>query len=439
MIKTLIKYQPFLLIGLTVLLALPVLSKFFKLNFEAIIGIMCFPFVLCFKKKAKHPIKWALISIAFVILYCLTGVMTTNYFALGFLIFFLLENTFGRINWPSIALLFIVSPFFNYIIQIFSFPIRIQLTKWAVIVLKTIHPKLEAHGNVIQNGEISFSVDPECMGLNLIIFSLAVGLVLLVHFQKSTTVKLNFWKTTLFMVLLLFLTNLGNFFRIVTITLFQSQPGTLSHEIIGLFCLVVYTLIPIYFATKLYFAKKQKRDETPLQKRPISKQTIFIYLPIIISIFILNFIGPKGKHSKVDEKYQSIQLKGFQKSIANTNIIKLENDSVLIYIKPPVGFFGADHSPKICWSGSGYKLKNQKETQLGQYLIQTSELIDKEDNILHTAWWFDNGTDKTGLQLEWRTKSLNVAVPFRLINVTTANQKQTLKTAKALLSKNLFR
>jgi len=439
MIKTLIKYQPFLLIGLTVLLALPVLSKFFKLNFEAIIGIMCFPFVLYFKKKAKHPIKWALISIAFVILYCLTEVITANYFALGFLIFFLLENTFGRINWPSIALLFIISPFFNYIIQIFSFPIRIQLTKWAVIVLKTIHPKLEAHGNVIQNGEISFSVDPECMGLNLIIFSLAVGLVLLVHFQKSTTVKLNFWKTTLFLVLLLFLTNLGNFFRIVTITLFQSQPGTLSHEIIGLFCLVVYTLIPIYFATKLYFAKKQKRDETPLQQRPISKQTIFIYLPIIISILILNFIGPKGKHSKVDEKYQSIQLKGFQKSIANTNIIKLENDSVLIYIKPPVGFFGADHSPKICWSGSGYKLKNQKETQLGQYLIQTSELIDKEDNILYTAWWFDNGTDKTGLQLEWRTKSLNGAVPFRLINVTTANQKQTLKTAKALLSKNLFR
>ena len=242
MIKTLIKYQPFLLIGLTVLLALPVLSKFFKLNFEAIIGIMCFPFVLSFKKKAKYPIKWALISIAFVILYCLTGVMTANYFALGFLIFFLLENTFGRINWPSIALLFIVSPFFNYIIQVLSFPLRIQLTKLAVVVLKTVHPKLEAHGNVIQNGEISFSVDPECMGLNLIIFSLAVGLVLLVHFQKSTTVKLNFWKTTLFILLLLFLTNLGNFFRIVTITLFQSQPGTLSHEIIGLFCLIVYSL-----------------------------------------------------------------------------------------------------------------------------------------------------------------------------------------------------
>ena len=365
--------------------------------------------------------------------------MTANYFALGFLIFFLLENTFGGINWPSIALLFIVSPFFNYIIQVFSFPLRIQLTKWAVAVLKIIHPKLEAHGNVIQNGEISFSVDPECMGLNLIIFSLAVGLVLLVHFQKPTTVALNFWKTTLFILLLLFLTNLGNFFRIVTITLFQSKPGTLSHEVIGLFCLIVYTLIPIYFATKIYFAKKQKEDQTPLQQNPISKQTIFIYLPIIISVFILNFTGPKGNHSKVDDKYQSIQLKGFEKSVASTNIIKLENDSVLIDIKPPVGFFGADHSPKICWSGSGYKLKNQKETQLEQYLIQTSELIDKEDNILYTAWWFDNGTDKTGLQLEWRTKSLNGAAPFRLINVTTANPQQTLKTAKTLLSKNLFR
>ncbi|MDA9328861.1 exosortase N [Flavobacteriales bacterium] len=439
MLKFLKKYQPFLLIGLAILLALPVLSKFFQLNFEAIIGIMCFPFVLSFKKQAKYPIKWALISIAFIILYCFTGVMTANYFALGFLIFFLLENTFGGINWPSIALLFIVSPFFNYIIQVFSFPLRIQLTKWAVAVLKIIHPKLEAHGNVIQNGEISFSVDPECMGLNLIIFSLAVGLVLLVHFQKSTTVALNFWKTTLFILLLLFLTNLGNFFRIVTITLFQSKPGTLSHEVIGLFCLIVYTLIPIYFATKIYFAKKQKGDQTPLQQNPISKQTIFIYLPIIISVFILNFTGPKGNHSKVDDKYQSIQLKGYEKSVASTNIIKLENDSVLIYIKPPVGFFGADHSPKICWSGSGYKLKNQKETQLEQYLIQTSELIDKEDNILYTAWWFDNGSDKTGLQLEWRTKSLNGAAPFRLINVTTANPQQTLKTAKTLLSKNLFR
>ena len=439
MLKFLKKYQPFLLIGLAILLALPVLSKFFQLNFEAIIGIMCFPFVLSFKKQAKYPIKWALISIAFIILYCFTGVMTANYFALGFLIFFLLENTFGGINWPSIALLFIVSPFFNYIIQVFSFPLRIQLTKWAVAVLKIIHPKLEAHGNVIQNGEISFSVDPECMGLNLIIFSLAVGLVLLVHFQKPTTVALNFWKTTLFILLLLFLTNLGNFFRIVTITLFQSKPGTLSHEVIGLFCLIVYTLIPIYFATKIYFAKKQKGDQTPLQQNPISKQTIFIYLPIIISVFILNFTGPKGNHSKVDDKYQSIQLKGFEKSVASTNIIKLENDSVLIYIKPPVGFFGADHSPKICWSGSGYKLKNQKETQLEQYLIQTSELIDKEDNILYTAWWFDNGSDKTGLQLEWRTKSLNGAAPFRLINVTTANPQQTLKTAKTLLSKNLFR
>tara|TARA_B110000091_G_scaffold214498_1_gene268441 strand:- start:1858 stop:3177 length:1320 start_codon:yes stop_codon:yes gene_type:complete len=439
MLKFLKKYQPFLLIGLAILLALPVLSKFFQLNFEAIIGIMCFPFVLSFKKQAKYPIKWALISIAFIILYCFTGVMTANYFALGFLIFFLLENTFGGINWPSIALLFIVSPFFNYIIQVFSFPLRIQLTKWAVAVLKIIHPKLEAHGNVIQNGEISFSVDPECMGLNLIIFSLAVGLVLLVHFQKSTTVALNFWKTTLFILLLLFLTNLGNFFRIVTITLFQSKPGTLSHEVIGLFCLIVYTLIPIYFATKIYFAKKQKGDQTPLQQNPISKQTIFIYLPIIISVFILNFTGPKGNHSKVDDKYQSIQLKGYEKSVASTNIIKLENDSVLIYIKPPVGFFGADHSPKICWSGSGYKLKNQKETQLEQYLIQTSELIDKEENILYTAWWFDNGSDKTGLQLEWRTKSLNGAAPFRLINVTTANPQQTLKTAKTLLSKNLFR
>lgn len=436
--KTITKHQPFLLIGIALALGFPILSKFFKMNFEAIIGLMCFPFVISFKKETKFKFKWAIVSALFLVLYVLTGIMTANYFAIGFLIFFLLENIWGSVNWPSLALLFAVSPFFNYIIKILSFPLRIQLTKGSVAVLSVIHPDLEAHGNVIQNGEVCFSVDPECMGLNLIVFSLGIGLAILVHFEKGKGHLLNFWRTLFFIVILLLLSILGNYFRIILITLFESKPETLSHEMIGIFCLIIYTIVPFYFIAKRYFKRKVNCEGFVAHQKPISKTAFIIYLIIAISSFVLYFTGPKGRHDKVDEKFETINLEGFQKSIVNANIIKLENDSVLVYIKPPVGFFGADHTPTICWSGSGYAIKNQKETLIQNAVIQTAELVHNNGDTLYTAWWFDNGIDKTGLQLEWRKKSLNGADPFRLINVITNSLEQTYFETKKLLLRNLF-
>ena len=150
------------------------------------------------------------------------------------------------------------------------------------------------------------------------------------------------------------------------------------------------------------------------------------------------FIGPKGRHEKVDSLYESIHIDGFKKSVVSTNIIRFQNDSTLIYIKPPVGFFGADHDPKICWSGSGYAIKNQKESNIKGFIIQTAELVHQNGDSLYTAWWFDNGVEKTGLQFEWRKKSLLGSQPFRLINVTTESKKESEQQIKRLLNLNLF-
>ena len=416
----------------------PVLNKFFQLNFEAIIGLMCFPFVMSFKREATHPLKWAIASILFILLYLSTGIVTCNYFALGFLIFFVLEKTWGGINWPSIALLFSISPFFNYVIKVFSFPLRLQLTKASVYMLNIIKPELEAHGNIIQSGKKSFSVDPECMGLNLIVFSISLGLVILVHFEQKKEVVLTFWKTTLFICLILFLSVFGNLMRIVTITLFESLPETLSHEIIGITCLIIYTLLPFFILIKWYFKKKPKIEKEKPTQKTLSKTSTLVFGLICILNLSMYFIGPKGRHEKVDSLYESIHIDGFKKSVVSTNIIRFQNDSTLIYIKPPVGFFGADHDPKICWSGSGYAIKNQKESNIKGFIIQTAELVHQNGDSLYTAWWFDNGVEKTGLQFEWRKKSLLGSQPFRLINVTTESKKESEQQIKRLLNLNLF-
>ena len=417
----------------------PVLGKFFKLNFEAIIGLMCFPFVVSFKREARYSFKWAIGSLAFIGLYLLTGIMTCNYFALGFLVFYVLEKTWGSMNWPSIALLFAVSPFFNYIIKVLSFPIRLQLTKASVFMLNLINPGLEAHGNIIQDGDKTFRVDPECMGLNLIVFSIGLGLVILVHYEQKKGNILNFWRTTLFIGLMLVLSVFGNLMRIVTITLFESQPDTLSHEIIGITCLLIYTVLPFFIIAKFYFKKKSAIKAEKVQQTPLSKTALLIFGVICLVNLSMFFLGPKGRHEKVDNKYDSIHINGFQKSVVSTNIIKLQNDSVLVYIKPPVGFFGADHNPKICWSGSGYTIKNQKETKFDDFIVQTAELVSNNGDTLYTSWWFDNGKFKTGLQLEWRKKSFDGAEPFRLINVTTSSKSELEIEVRKMLDRDLFR
>ena len=341
-------------------------------------------------------------------------------------------------NWPSIALLLSVSPFFNYIIKVMSFPIRLQLTKASVIILNLVNPSLKAHGNIIQDGEKSFSVDPECMGLNLIVFSIGLGLVILVHFEQKKGALLTFWKTSLFISLMLFLSVFGNLMRIVTITLFESQPETLSHEIIGITCLLLYTVLPFFLLAKWHIKNKPNVKQDKLNQKALSKTSLIIFGVICSLNLSMFFFGPKGRHEKIDQLYETININGFKKSVVSTNIIKLQNDSVLVYIKPPVGFFGADHNPKICWSGSGYAIKNQKESNINGFIIQTAELVHQNGDSLYTAWWFDNGIDKTGLQLEWRKKSLNGANPFRLINLTTESLNQTEHEVEKMLKRNLF-
>jgi exosortase N len=88
-------------------------------------------------------------------------------------------------------------------------------------------------------------------------------------------------------------------------------------------------------------------------------------------------------------KSSYVELTGYMKSIANDNVIKFENDNALIYIKPSCHFFGPDHSPTICWKGSGYDFINIKTEKIGSDEIYTAELK-KDNEILQIAWWFDN-------------------------------------------------
>ncbi len=53
-------------------------------------------------------------------------------------------------------------------------------------------------------------------------------------------------------------------------------------------------------------------------------------------------------------KIDHIELSGFSKTATPDGMLKLENEAVLVYVKPPAGFLRASHDPRICWRGQWF-------------------------------------------------------------------------------------
>ena len=117
-------------------------------------------------------------------------------------------------------------------------------------------------------------------------------------------------------------------------------------------------------------------------------------------------------------------------------MLKFENENALIYIKPAVKAFQGSHDPRICWQGSGYEFTKIKKINIDGIELYNAVLT-KEKDTLHTAWWFDNGETKTINEWDWRWTTISGKSGFKLVNVTTANEKDLPETVRKILGKTL--
>ena len=127
----------------------------------------------------------------------------------------------------------------------------------------------------------------------------------------------------------------------------------------------------------------------------------------------------------------------FSSSIENHEVIKLSNDDFLIYVKPAVNFYAADHSPLVCWKGSGYEILKEQIVSTESQDVYYCELKKGED-ILYSTWWYDSGADKTILQHEWRINNLLHGDQYHLINVISGTKEDLMNKTKALTTENIF-
>ena len=447
MIKLLIKHHwlPIaLLLAATGTLTL-VVTKHFLINFEIVLASLCFPFVLHFyQSDASKRKSWKYFTVASIGLagFVLTGISTLVYFAAACSLFFLLEFLYGKLSHNAWIFLIISSPFFEFVVKVTSFPLRLKLTELATSTLHLFNSSIFNEGNVIVKNGVRFSVDPECMGLNLLSLCLILALVINSYFQKKKQYKLKALETTFLMCLAFSLSIFANFFRILILIIFESLPDHSSHEIIGLACLILYGIAPYYLITKRYFKKKKSNYHAVQFTIQQNKFKTLFFTILNTSIIASLFLNTSSLHVAKDQLFENISLDGYSKQTVKENVLKLEKNGALIYIKPSVGFYGAHHSPLICWTGSGYKMNNQpiKKTKTinGKNASYCTGILTNESDTLYTSWWFDNGNDKTISQWEWRKNSFLGSEAYRLVNTSANSWDELEKLTSFMLHQNLF-
>jgi exosortase N len=151
------------------------------------------------------------------------------------------------VNHLPLFLLGVLSPVFNFLSTVFGFPIRLRLSAWAGALLQGAGLEMAVSGNVISVNGTDFSVDPACMGLNMLVVSLIIALLLLAFQERKRQQTLPMYRIVLVLLATFGLNLLGNLIRIVLLVWFRLLPDNPLHDAVGMVCLLTYVVLPLWY------------------------------------------------------------------------------------------------------------------------------------------------------------------------------------------------
>jgi exosortase N len=339
---------------------------------------------------------------------------------------------FGTVSLYPLLLLLVASPIFQYIASILSFPLRMQLTSWAVLVLKATGKDAEVAGNIILLGGEEFAVDPACAGLSMLSLSLILAVFLLARLQQTKDKTWPLWLLGALLGFMLLLNVVANLLRILLLVWFKILPDNPLHDIMGLLSLALYALLPFYLVAQLLHKRFGKAVQAAPVKAAVSFRGSMLLNYLLLLMLAGTGAGVQGKKATAIPELAVPQFAGFDSERMANGVTKYSNQEALVYLKPVQAFYSTEHHPLICWEGSGYKFMRVQQRQIGQRIVYLGEL-EKGDEKLYTAWWMDNGQHQTIDQWDWRWRMLKGEEKFRLVNVTVARQEELPQAALAVM------
>lgn len=414
-------------------LILSFLHGYLIADINLLAGLILAPYILRVDSLRRTGQRYLWFALGFMVLSWYTGVATFYFLSIGMAMLYVFESMAGRINWLPLFLLGVLCPAFKYFNNIFGFAVRLKLSEIAGKAIQFIGFKVEVAGNVMIMDNCEFSVDPACVGLKMMVVSILAGLLLMAFFERKNKRNYSFISVLMIIVLIILLNITGNLLRIIMLVIFRILPENPAHDLVGILCLILYTIVPAYFIVKHVSGRKQEStNETT--RNSFNFKTLAIHLLLLTTTVITGF-KISGEKAVAGSNISVSSMTGFGGTVINGEVIKYEKPGVLIYVKPVKRFYGTEHNPMICWIGSGYEFK-----RIGKKVVEGKEvytgILKSGNDILYAAWWFDNGTFQTINQADWRWRAFK-GEEFYLINVNCSSEKELLKEVGKLLKRKM--
>lgn len=403
------------------------LKQYLVVDLSFCAALVLTPYLIKPDANKTGLLRYGLLSLVFSILTLFTEVQTFYFFAIGFAILFVIESMAGSVGYIPFFLTGLLSSVFRYAEIAVGFPIRLKLSQSTASILQHIGYQVSVNGNVFSLNGREFSVDPACAGLKMMAVSLLIGLFFMAYFERQKGRKFSFLKVLSILAIVLILNVLSNLIRILILSVFSILPGNILHDMVGLTCLILYVIIPSFYFIKLT-SKKIIRNPHEKPKRFRLKH-IFVNFLLVGVVWITGFSLTKKEPAATS--LPVLPLQGYTKEIVKEDIVKLEKTDLLLYIKPLKRFYGAEHNPMICWTGSGYSFTHIQKETVGEKEIFTG-ILKKRNEVVYAAWWFDSGKFQTTEQSDWRWRALK-GENFYLINVNSGNKEKLEEEVKRLL------
>jgi exosortase N len=410
---------------LAIAFALPVIGcvaafpSSYVLTSNFLVGLVLMPFVFFVQGPARINIWYVLLAMGFAALSICYQLKIFYYIAIAFYILFIAELFIGRVNTLALFLMGVMSPVFLQIAVILGFPIRLKLSEWSGILMRVVGLDVKVAGNTMVLDGFSFTVDEACMGLHMLAISLLMGTFVIINSYRQQKRTLSFGILTLFFLIVFLLNILCNLFRIQLLVIFNLPPGDLMHEVVGILCLLVYVMIPLYYIGRWFTGRWGKTVVIQSTSKPVASLIKMTAVALGVLVMCVGFaIDPvrSDRHAKVEFREMSPEL-------LDGGVTKFYDGNLLVYVKPIPEFFSGEHTPLICWKGSGYVFKKIKESEIAGCSI-LSGTLEKENEVLHTAWWYTDGKMNTVNQWEWRAKMFKTNGRFCLVNVTAPTEEE---------------
>ncbi len=358
-------------------------------------------------RKTNLNLSYPLAGLIFILEFISFRLHTKSLHFLALAVFacFVYYKISGKFSFIAFFCIVLFSSLFNTFFNYLTTEIKQTLCYTVFLTLKSFISidKIEGVNFYINNAKIT--VDTACMGLSMFKTGLLSGAFLLTLEERKRKLYFSIKQIILFCLIIITLNIISNYFRIITLILFDSTQENMMHHSIGLLCFLVYQIIPMLLV--VHFFKPQNQELFEPQKK---KNLTPVFAIILLAITATSLKIKTNSNDRLLENL-SAQYNIQQGNWINKEVFKISTSEKLIYIKTPA------HKPLICWTGDGYTITESTEIRRNNEEIWQIK-IEKNNKQYLSYWWYEYDGKKHTSLIKVLLLKLYSNKPIRLINET---------------------